>query len=616
MLLVVPTILLGLNSNIKTAYAQEPAIIYVDPPLVSGIAPGGQFTVTIKIENVTNLYGFDIKFAWDPAILTHKSHQAKIPVEDYPGGILHKPVQPVKDQVDNTLGFYNIAFSSMNPAQPFNGSGTIFTITFEVLAYGKSALAFTSIKLAGYGIPPPPVPYEKHDGNFINFVPPPAKLYVDPKRIYNASLIPCKNFSVDVEIEDVFWLSQFEFWLAYNTSMLDTSLVTVQQPFTSPITEIFEDDGKIRVGGSTSSISGNLTLATITFHVTDAGETVLDLYNITLTDDTGEPITYEEPGDGYFNNLLLAKLFVYPHELIDPTMAPGSIFSIEIKMQDAADFYGYEFTLDYDPMIIIYIGAVIIPLSNDTNYNTRVEADSALGRLLVNVSYYPPAELLTVMDPKTVVIVYFQVRSYGTTVLDLHDISFVDNEGRQIPHLEDGSEDGFFATLTADVAILSIIIPKNKVYPGRVVNITVVAGNVGDLPASFNVTVFHNATKIATQSVSNLLPEQNVSLTFMWDTTGTQPCNNFTISAEASQVPYEINLANNLLVDGYVKIKMLGDIDGNGIIDIYDVVTTALSYGSKPGDPMWNEDADLAPDYGIIDIYDVVTVTAQYGKTC
>lgn len=390
----------------------------------------------------------------------------------------------------------------------------------------------------------------------------------------------------------------------------------MQPPFTSPIAEIFEDEGKIQVGGSAASISGNFTLATITFHVTNAGESVLDLYNVTLLNDIGEPITYEEPGDGYFNNLLLAKLFVYPHEIIDPTMAPGSIFSIEIKMQDAADFYGYEFKLDYDPTIIIYIGAVIIPLSNDTHYDTRVEANSALGRLLVNVSYYPPAELLTVMDPKTVVIVYFQVRSYGTTVLDLHDISFVDNEGRKIPHLEDGSEDGFFATLTADVAILSISILKNKVYPGRTVNITVVAGNVGDLPASFNVTVFRNATKIATQSVPNLLPGQNVTLTFLWNTTGTQPCNNFTISAEASQVQYEINVANNHLVDGYVKIKMLGDVDGNGIIDIYDVVAASQSYGSELGDPMWNEDADLAPDYGIIDIYDIVTVTAQYGKTC
>jgi hypothetical protein len=329
----------------------------------------------------------------------------------------------------------------------------------------------------------------------------------------------------------------------------------------------------------------------------------------------GNPITYDPPVDGYFNNLLLAKLYVYPPELIDPTMVPGTIFTIEIKMQDAANFYGYEFTLNYDPRVIACVGVIIVPPTNDTNYDTRVETNSVLGRLLVNVSYYMPTEPLIVMDPTTVVIIYFQVKSYGMTILDVHNIKFVDTEGKNIPRIEDGSEDGIFATLTADVAILEIEILKNKVYPNRIVTISVVAGNVGDLPANFNVTVFRDATKISTQSVPNLLPHQNTTLTFFWNTTGLTPGNNFTISAEASHVQYEINFANNHLVDGFVFIKMLGDLDGNRVVDIFDVVAATIAYGTESGDPLWNEDADLAPQFGIIDIFDVVTVTAQYGKT-
>jgi hypothetical protein len=597
------------------AHAANIAVLYVDPSTVTGIAPNGQFTLNVKIANVTNLYAFDIKFSWDPAILKHVSHEAKVPVDTYPGGVLYSPVQPVKNTVNDAQGYYNLAFSSMNPAPSFNGSGTIFTITLKVLAYGKSALAFTSVKLAGLGLPPPPIDYESHDGLFINFVPPPAKLSVDPNKIFNASLVPPKNFSINVKIGDLYWLSRFEFWLAYNTSILDTALVTVNPLFSSPINATFEDQGKIRVGGSATTISGNLTLATITFNVTDVGQTALDLYNVTLINDMGNPITYDTPVDGYFNNLLLAKLYVYPHELIDPTMVPGTIFTIEIKMQDAANFYGYEFKLNYDPSVIACVGVIIVPPTDDTNYDTRVETNSALGRLLVNVSYYAPAEPLIVMDPTTVVDLYFQVKGYGLTVLDLHDIKFVDMEGKDIPRIEDGSEDGIFATLTADVAILKIDISKDKVYPNRIVTLSVVAGNVGDLTASFNVTVFRDATKISSQNVPNLLPHQNTTLTFYWNTTGLTPGNNFTISAEASLVQYEINTGNNHLVDGFVFIKMLGDLDGNRVVDIFDVVAATIAYGTEVGDPLWNEDADLAPQYGIIDIFDVVTITAQYGKS-
>jgi len=57
-----------------------------------------------------------------------------------------------------------------------------------------------------------------------------------------------------------------------------------------------------------------------------------------------------------------------------------------------------------------------------------------------------------------------------------------------------------------------------------------------------------------------------------------------------------------------------GDINGDGKVDIYDVVLAAVAYGSTPEDPNWNPVADLAPPYGKIDIYDMVTILSNYGK--
>jgi parallel beta-helix repeat protein len=59
---------------------------------------------------------------------------------------------------------------------------------------------------------------------------------------------------------------------------------------------------------------------------------------------------------------------------------------------------------------------------------------------------------------------------------------------------------------------------------------------------------------------------------------------------------------------------MLGDVNHDSVVNIYDVVTACVAYGSTRNDPNWNCHCDMAKPYGKIDIYDVVTVCANYGK--
>lgn len=56
----------------------------------------------------------------------------------------------------------------------------------------------------------------------------------------------------------------------------------------------------------------------------------------------------------------------------------------------------------------------------------------------------------------------------------------------------------------------------------------------------------------------------------------------------------------------------LGDINGDGVVDIYDIVLATVAYGSKLGDPHWNPRADIAPPWGVINIYDIVTIASNY----
>lgn len=60
--------------------------------------------------------------------------------------------------------------------------------------------------------------------------------------------------------------------------------------------------------------------------------------------------------------------------------------------------------------------------------------------------------------------------------------------------------------------------------------------------------------------------------------------------------------------------SLLGDVNGDNIVDFFDLIKPHFAYGSTPGDSMWNPDADLNNDE-VVDIIDVVTVTSNFGNT-
>ncbi|MDH5495045.1 MAG: cohesin domain-containing protein [Candidatus Bathyarchaeota archaeon] len=96
---------------------------------------GETFTISVVVLDLTdNLYGFDIEFEWDAAIIEYISHVVTAPVESYEEGVLNSPILSAIDIVDPTAGTYLVAYASISPAEPFNGDGVFFTMTFEVLS--------------------------------------------------------------------------------------------------------------------------------------------------------------------------------------------------------------------------------------------------------------------------------------------------------------------------------------------------------------------------------------------------------------------------------------------------------------------------------------------------
>jgi hypothetical protein len=144
------------------------------------------------------------------------------------------------------------------------------------------------------------------------------------------------------------------------------------------------------------------------------------------------------------------------------------------------------------------------------------------------------------------------------------------------------------------------------VYVGQVVNITVVAKNEGTAVETFSVTAYYDVTSVGTKMINNLLPNEQTTLTFSWNTTGNAP-GNYATSAQASVVPEETDTSDNTLTNGSVKIKIEGDVNGDNIVDGGDQIQVGNALWSNPGDPTYNPYADVNYD-GSIDGGDQIVV--------
>jgi hypothetical protein len=310
------------------------------------------------------------------------------------------------------------------------------------------------------------------------------------------------------------------------------------------------------------------------------------------------------------------------------------------------NLFGLDIIFSWDPTVLEYVNhTVTIPVET---YPTGVlhspilpvldEVNETAGTYQFAVtSMFPAEEFNNPGQHNTIFSITLKTKTVGTSALKLQNVDLASSDYKSIPHYRrDYNQGGIFVPSGApwdpslgpshadgevyivempevhDVAILNVTAAPASVYAGRIVSITVVVANLGNATETFDVTLYANTTILKSQTITGLDPGENSIFTYGWNTTGLAPTSNFTIWAETSIILGDIDPTNNLFTDGYVYIKQFGDINGDGEIDLYDIMLAIAAYGSKPGDARWNPDADIAPQYGKIDIYDLITLICLY----
>lgn len=99
--------------------------------------------------------------------------------------------------------------------------------------------------------------------------------------------------------------------------------------------------------------------------------------------------------------------------------------------------------------------------------------------------------------------------------------------------------------LVHDVAITQVVPSAVRVAVGTTVQIDVTAKNEGTAYENFTVTLYYDSNIIGMQTITELTPGASKLITFNWDTTGTTPGTDYTITAVASTVPGETDTTDN-----------------------------------------------------------------------
>jgi parallel beta-helix repeat protein len=144
----------------------------------------------------------------------------------------------------------------------------------------------------------------------------------------------------------------------------------------------------------------------------------------------------------------------------------------------------------------------------------------------------------------------------------------------------------------------------------RTIGVNVKIINYGVQPENFNLT-FQVCSSAQTQNVT-LMMRNSTLLTFQFNVSGWTK-GNYTLRAAASQVPGETDTSDSTC-QGLFSVSILGDVNGDGRVDMRDVAYVARLLGVGPTSPLWNPNADVN-DTGTIGMTDINTVASQFGQS-
>src|SRR3989344_2540836 len=307
-------------SNAFFIFPVSAAEISLDPASVA-TAVGSPFTVTIRVADVTDLFGVAFDLLFDPAVLKF--------VSSAEGDFLNRDgASPVFFAEEFDPGDVNVGYTRLPPEIGVTGGGNLMTMTFEALAEGSSNLAFLfAPDFSLIDSQSSAIPADWHDavvtvtaGGETSDVVPPS--------------IPVDLFAVAT--------SSVEITLSWAASADDVGVAGYK---------VYRDGNEIAT--TTGIIHSDTGLAAATTYA----------YAVSAYDEAGNESERSEPTEATTLGELPPVIvgIIPPHQ--EATV--GSPFTVTVSIADVTDLFGVAFDLLFDPNVLEFVSASTSPAEID-----------------------------------------------------------------------------------------------------------------------------------------------------------------------------------------------------------------------------------------------------------
>ncbi len=141
LLMVALTVLVISAPFIYLSGAAQSVSVSFNPSVVSGLAVGSTFTISLQVSGVTNLWGWALSLSWDPSILQMPTQNqvTEGPFLKSVGSTLFVPVP-----ANNTLGVLETVSDILLQNVGASGNGYLANFTFTVVKSGTCQINVTS----------------------------------------------------------------------------------------------------------------------------------------------------------------------------------------------------------------------------------------------------------------------------------------------------------------------------------------------------------------------------------------------------------------------------------------------------------------------------------------
>lgn len=134
---------------VRSTRAQAETTLLIEPAAAS-LAPGEGVRLALAINEASDVYGFEVRIQFDPAVIQVVDQDLDKPGIQVAAGDFFDLNEGflIANQADNGAGEITYAFTLLSPATPKQGDGDLISFEVQALAAGQSQIVLESAILA------------------------------------------------------------------------------------------------------------------------------------------------------------------------------------------------------------------------------------------------------------------------------------------------------------------------------------------------------------------------------------------------------------------------------------------------------------------------------------